>query len=134
MSFSYDIGDDGDDDFDFQSIESAIAASADFVGVSNSLRPKILESVRGRQRRSPWLRWTAGIFLSVAGACCIGTVSWLGIVNEGPSESRSIGPTTEQLHESATLRARQTGVSLDWALSEVIQRQRANVNPLSSDR
>ena len=102
---------------DIPNLESLIREAGDFIEPSRNLRPRVIEATRDNadQRR---LRSASGLSLLVGLAASIMIVVITASIRYVDTPR---GVTSEQVHDRAYLRSRSTGVSLDWALSEVFE-------------
>lgn len=108
-----------DDGFDHYDLEQWIKAAGSYVRAGDQLRPQVIDQVKQRAaRRGAWkpvVRF-ASWGLSAALLWSLSVYAILLVVPRGL--------TASEIYERAEERAEASGVSLDWALSEVFRESR----------
>lgn len=108
-----------DDGFDHYDLERWIKAAGSYVRAGDQLRPQVIDQVKQRAARrrawKPWVRFTSwGL-----SAALVWSLSLYAIVLAVPR-----GLTAGDIFSRAEQRAAASGISLDWALSEVFRESR----------
>lgn len=115
-----------DDDFDHYDLEQWIKAAGTYVRAGDQLRPQVIDEVKTQAaRRGAWkpVVQFASWGLSVAFIWSLAVYATLLVVPRGL--------TANDMFHRAEQRAAQSGMSLDWALSEVFKESRQPGKPHS---
>lgn len=113
-----------DDDFDHYDLEQWIKAAGTYIRAGDQLRPQIIDEVKAQAaRRGAWKPVVQFASWGLS-AALLWSLSVYAILLVAPR-----GLTASDIYERAEERAATSGMSLDWALSEVFTESRQPGRP-----